>query len=309
MSEVRFVVVKAEEEGQRLDNFLVRLLKGVPKTHLYKLIRLGEVRVNKKRAKPLQKLMADDVVRIAPIRISEEKLTEVPMHLAKKLQDSILYEDAGLLVINKPSGIAVHGGSGLSFGVIEALRSMRTDLSYLELVHRLDRETSGCLVLAKKRSVLRAIQALLSERAVQKKYWAIVHHSWTGKHAVDVDVGLEKNILKSGERMVVVNPLGKPSQTRFQLIENFTGFCWVEATPKTGRTHQIRVHGCYLGHPILGDDKYATHALKSEIVVHAKRLYLHARSIQFNLHDKSYEFRADVDEQFSQQLDFFRQES
>nr|WP_019216287.1 pseudouridine synthase [Legionella tunisiensis] len=181
MSDVRYTEISAEEEGQRLDNYLMRILKGVPKSHIYRIIRAGEVRINKKRAQASSRLMQGDSVRIPPVRISQGKDVFVGEKLEQRLQESILFEDNSLLVINKPAGIAVHGGSGLSLGVIEALRKMRDDLSYLELVHRLDKETSGCLLLAKKRSMLRAIQALLEAREVQKTYWALLSNSWQGK--------------------------------------------------------------------------------------------------------------------------------
>jgi 23S rRNA pseudouridine955/2504/2580 synthase len=222
--------------------------------------------------------------------------------LTQHLQACIIYEDHQLLVMNKPAGLAVHGGSGLSLGVIEALRQTRPDIPYLELVHRLDKETSGCLVLAKKRSVLRAIQALFVERAVQKTYWTLLTHRWVGKKKVMVNAALEKNILKSGERLVKVNDEGKSSQTHFQLRENFQSACWVEACPKTGRTHQIRVHSAYLGHPIVGDEKYGTAWKTDQLAFLKKRLYLHARSIEFNLNEKKYRFEAELDERFAHAL-------
>ena len=301
MSEVSYKDVCAEEDGQRLDNYLIRQLKGVPKSHIYRIIRAGEVRVNKKRAQASSRLVSGDVVRIPPVRVSQGKEVYVGAQLAQGLKDSIIYEDAGLLVLNKPSGIAVHGGSGLRLGVIEALRKTRTDLPYLELVHRLDKETSGCLLLAKKRSVLRAIQSLLEQREVIKTYWALLSHPWHGKEKVTVDVALEKNILKSGERMVRAHAEGKASLTQFQLIENYPQACWVAASPKTGRTHQIRVHSACLGHPIVGDEKYGTGALIDGINT-KQRLYLHARSIQFNLNGKCHVYQADLDVKFRETL-------
>jgi 23S rRNA pseudouridine955/2504/2580 synthase len=302
MSDVRYTEISTEEDGQRLDNYLIRILKGVPKSHVYRIIRGGEVRINKKRAQPSSRLCAGDMVRIPPIRTSQEKDVHVGLKLMQRLLESVIYEDESLLVVNKPAGIAVHGGSGLSLGVIEALRKMRTDLSYLELVHRLDKETSGCLLLAKKRSALRSIQALLEARLVKKTYWALVCHPWQGKKIVTVDVALEKNTLKSGERVVRVNESGKLSQTSFKLLENYQQACWVEASPKTGRTHQIRVHSAYLNHPIVGDLKYGGSFSIDGIDAKNSRLYLHARAIQFNLNDRNYAFQADLDDRFAETL-------
>lgn len=307
MNDVRYIEITPEEEGQRLDNYLLRVLKGVPKSRIYKIIRGGEIRVNKKRAQPSTRLTAGDRVRIPPIRSSQEQEIQVTPNLNKRLTESIIYEDNQLLVLNKPAGIAVHGGSGLSLGVIEALRKTRPDLPYIELVHRLDKETSGCLLLAKRRSMLRSIQSLLEERQVTKTYWAILVNPWQGKKLVYVDVALEKNTLKSGERMVLVNPEGKASRTSFRLLENFKQACWVEAVPKTGRTHQIRVHSEYLKHPILGDEKYGGDLPITELVNKRRRLYLHARSIHFTLNGEEFTFHADLDERFAQTLTALRE--
>ncbi|MBA2656970.1 MAG: RluA family pseudouridine synthase [Tatlockia sp.] len=302
MSDVRYTEINAEEQGQRLDNYLMRILKGVPKSHIYRIIRGGEVRINKKRAQAASRLVQGDRIRIPPVRISEDKEIHVSNNLEKRLREAVLFEDNSLLVINKPAGIAVHGGSGLSLGVIEALRKTRVDLTYLELVHRLDKETSGCLLLAKKRSMLRAIQALLEAREVTKTYWALVTEPWQGKKSVTVDVSLEKNILKSGERIVVVSKEGKASQTHFKLLENYKQACWVEASPKTGRTHQIRVHSAYLGHAIVGDEKYGKTMALDGLEAIKSRLYLHARAIQFNLNGENYRFEANLDEGFAETL-------
>jgi len=299
---VRYVEVKEEEIGQRLDNYLLRILKGVPKSHVYRIIRAGEVRVNKKRAQPSTRLCLGDNVRIPPVRMSVGKDIVVSAGLGQYLLASIIYEDDLWLVINKPTGIAVHGGSGLSLGVIEALRTLRGDLSYLELVHRLDKETSGCLVLAKKRSALRALHELLAKRLVNKTYWALLYKPWQGKKTVTVDAALEKNTGQSGERFVRISEEGKSSQTTFKLLENYSNACLVEATPKTGRTHQIRVHSLHLGHPIIGDEKYAIDVQTEGITKENYRLYLHARAIQFTLNDKTYSFQAVLDERFSSTL-------
>lgn len=310
MSEVSYKEISAEEAGQRLDNYLIRILKGVPKSHIYRIIRGGEVRVNKKRAQVNSRLQAGDSIRIPPIRISESKEVFVGDALARRLKECIIFEDACFLVLNKPTGIAVHGGSGLSLGIIEAMRKTRQDLSYLELIHRLDKETSGCLLLAKKRSTLRAMHALLESRAVSKTYWTLLTHRWEGKKQITVRAALEKNTLKSGERVVSVAEDGKASETAFKLLENYQQACWVEASPKTGRTHQIRVHSAHLGHVIVGDEKYGALAGEVEGIDNQHyRLYLHARSIQFELNGIKHSFQADLDESFSSTLKQLRARS
>ena len=308
MNDVHYKEITTEEDGQRLDNYLLRILKGVPKSHIYRIIRGGEVRVNKKRAKASSRLCTGDLVRIPPVRTSQDKEVHVGNRLTQRLHECVIFEDDHLLVVNKPSGIAVHGGSGLSLGMIEALRKMRTDLPYLELVHRLDKDTSGCLLFAKKRSMLRSIQALLEARTASKTYWALVSGPWQGKKSVIVDAPLEKNTLKSGERFVVVSAEGKASQTSFKLLENYQQASWVEARPKTGRTHQIRVHAAYLGHPIVGDEKYGKEMNLDGLLASNQRLYLHARAIQFNLNGKDYAFQADLDDKFANTLKILRHE-
>ncbi len=302
MNDVYYVEITTEEDGQRLDNYLLRILKGVPRSHVYRIIRGGEVRVNKKRAKVSSRLCRGDRVRVPPVRTAQSKEVHVGTRLTQRLDACVIFEDDQLLIVNKPAGIAVHGGSGLSLGMIEALRKTRTDLHYLELAHRLDKDTSGCLVLAKKRSVLRSIQALLEAREVTKTYWALLLNPWEGKKSVTVDVPLKKNTLKSGERFVVVTPEGKSSQTGFKLLENYKQTCWVEARPKTGRTHQIRVHSVCLGHPIVGDQKYGKDVPIEGIYSTNQRLYLHARAIQFNLNGNELVFQADLDEKFANTL-------
>lgn len=309
MSDVRYCEISAGEEGQRLDNYLIRVLKGVPKSHVYRIIRGGEVRVNKKRAQASTRLIAGDSVRIPPIRTSESKEVFVGSQLEQRLKECILFEDSGLLVVNKPQGLAVHGGSGLSLGLIEALRKTRKDLHYLELVHRLDKETSGCLLLAKKRSVLRAIQLLLTTREVTKTYWALLSGPWQGAKCQFVDQPLAKNTLKSGERIVTIEPDGKPSQTTFRVLENYDKACLVEASPKTGRTHQIRVHSAFMEHAIVGDEKYGDSRLSAEIAPGKPRLYLHARAIQFNLNGQMHRYEANPDEGFVKTLNLLRARS
>lgn len=285
---VRFVTIEADEAGQRIDNFLIRILKGVPKSMVYRLLRKGEVRVNKKRIKPEYKLAADDIVRIAPIRVSEKEAeVSTSLNIVSSLEDKILFEDDVLLVINKPSGMAVHGGSGLSFGVIEALRALRPQAKMMELVHRLDRDTSGCLVVAKRRSALRSLHQQLRDKKVQKFYNALVKGNWNSK-ITRVTEGLKKNDLKSGERVVVVDNInGKESETRYKVIEQYEGASLVRAFPVTGRTHQIRVHCQCKDHPIACDPKYGHPEFDLQMKeAGLKRLFLHAASIEFD-HPKS----------------------
>lgn len=295
---VHYQEINSDSAGQRLDNFLIKTLKGVPKSHIYSIIRSGEVRVNMKRAKPSLHLKENDKVRIPPVRISKEKIARVGCGLASQLQSRIIYEDDKFLVINKPSGMAVHGGSGVNVGVIEALRQLRSDLAYLELAHRLDKETSGCLVIAKKRSQLRALHDLLASRHVKKTYLALLSKPWELGPRQTVDLALNKNVLKSGERIVRVDENGKESRTSFKLIENYQQGCLVEAYPKTGRTHQIRVHSAHLGHPIIGDNKYGLDVNISCLQDVKVRLCLHASSISFKLDEREYKFSAAIDDTF-----------
>lgn len=304
---VQYRQIDHECAGQRLDNFLLKELKGVPKSHIYRIIRSGEVRVNMQRAKPHLHLEENDNVRIPPIRTAPQKTIAYSNNFAKQLLSSIIYEDAKILVINKPSGMAVHGGSGINAGVIEALRELRQDLPYLELMHRLDKETSGCLVIAKKRSVLRILNSELADRQIHKTYLAILSKAWTGPKQRVVDVALQKNILKSGERIVTVNQNGKAAKTTFKLLENYQEACMVEVNPKTGRTHQIRVHSAYLKHPIIGDKKYGNDDLQ---ILHQEkpRLCLHASKISFTLDGKEYTFKAELDASFEKIRGILRHE-
>ena len=281
MQEVR---IDEGQDGQRIDNFLVTRLKGVPKSRIYRILRKGEVRVNKGRIKPDYRLQSGDLVRIPPIRMAEEKSPARPgEQVLQRIADSIIYEDKGLLVLNKPSGIAVHGGSGLSYGVIEALRALRPEAPFLELAHRLDRETSGCLVVAKKRSALRAFQALLREDGIDKRYLALVRGRWSGGQR-RIDAPLRKNVLKSGERMVQVAADGKAALSIFTPVAIYDTASLMEVKLISGRTHQVRVHAAHSGHPIAGDGKYGDEAfnrLMAELGL--KRLFLHARSLRFTL--------------------------
>lgn len=304
---VQYRQIDHDGVGQRLDNFLLKELKGVPKSHIYRIIRSGEVRVNMHRIKPNYHLQENDNIRIPPIRTAEPKAIVYSNNFAKQLLASIIYEDAKILVLNKPSGMAVHGGSGINSGVIEALRELRQDLPYLELMHRLDKETSGCLIIAKKRSALRILNNELADRQIHKTYIAILNKPWTGPKQQIVDVALQKNILKSGERLVSVNQNGKSAKTTFKLLENYQEACMVEVNPKTGRTHQIRVHSAHLGHPIIGDKKYGDDSL--EIIKQEKpRLCLHASKISFTLDGKEYTFQAETDQSFEKIRSILRHE-
>ncbi len=280
---VKLVTIAADEAGQRIDNFLRNQLKGVPKSMIYRIVRKGEVRVNKKRIKPEYKLQPGDEVRIPPVRIAERDEAPVSAKLDKvaALNDCIIFEDDHLLVLNKPSGTAVHGGSGLSFGVIEGLRALRPEARFLELVHRLDRETSGVLLVAKKRSALRALHEQLRMKGMQKDYLALVRGQWQS-HCKVVQAPLLKNILQSGERIVRVNAEGKPSETRFKIEERFEHATLVKASPVTGRTHQIRVHALHAGHPIAFDDRYGDRDFDAELKgTGLDRLFLHAAALRF----------------------------
>jgi len=281
--QVRFYTADSEDVGQRIDNYLVKTLKGVPKSLVYRLLRKGEIRVNKKRIKPDYKLQNEDVVRVAPIRIAEKEApVSTKLNVVANLEKQIIYEDEVLIVINKPSGMAVHGGSGLSFGVIEALRALRPQAKMLELVHRLDRDTSGCLVVAKKRSALRNLHEQLRNKNVQKFYHALVKGHWSSK-LTRVTECLKKNDLKSGERVVVVDNInGKEAETRYKVIQHYEQCTLVRAFPVTGRTHQIRVHCQTKGHPIACDSKYSFQEFDDKMKAFGlKRLFLHAASIEF----------------------------
>ncbi|MCF7557231.1 23S rRNA pseudouridine(955/2504/2580) synthase RluC [Pseudomonas petrae] len=284
---VRLVEVAPEFAGQRIDNFLITYLKGVPKTLIYRILRKGEVRVNKGRIKPEYKLQAGDVVRVPPVRVPErDEPVPVAQGLLQRLEAAIVHEDKGLIVLNKPAGIAVHGGSGLSFGVIEAFRQLRPDAKELELVHRLDRDTSGLLMIAKKRSMLRHLHEQLRGDGVDKRYMALVRGSWPTAQK-QVRAPLLKSNLRSGERMVEVNEEGKEALTLFKVLRRFGEFATlVEARPITGRTHQIRVHALHAGHCIAGDPKYGDEDFSREIRdLGGKRLFLHAYALTVPLPD------------------------
>ncbi|WP_461482403.1 23S rRNA pseudouridine(955/2504/2580) synthase RluC [Porticoccus sp.] len=279
---VQMVEITEHQAGQRIDNFLITFLKGVPKSRIYRIIRKGEVRVNRSRVKAEYRLQPGDQVRVPPVRVAEREVPAGPSpRLQQLLEQAVVYEDDSLLVIDKPAGLAVHGGSGVSLGLIESLRAARPNQPFLELVHRLDRETSGCLLVAKKRSALRHLQEEMRAGRVLKVYRALVCGRWP-KGMKRVSAPLRKNELKSGERVVKVDGEGKPSVTHFSVIQRFDRHTLVEATLETGRTHQIRVHAQFVGCPLAGDDKYGDEDGNRQLkALGLKRMFLHAGKLGF----------------------------
>ncbi|MDD2743393.1 MAG: RluA family pseudouridine synthase [Rhodocyclaceae bacterium] len=281
---VTHLVIGEEAQGQRLDNFLIRHCKGVPKSHVYRILRSGEVRVNSGRVDATYRICAGDKIRIPPIRIAERPQNEVDEAAKERVDLPIIYEDDALLVIDKPDGIAVHGGSGVSFGVIEALRRQRPQAKFLELAHRLDRETSGILLVGKKRSALTALHDMFREHGAgaDKRYLVLVKGRWMN-NMQHVKLPLHKYLTESGERRVSVNPEGKASHTVFRLLARWPEMSLLEAQLKTGRTHQIRVHLAHLGFPILGDEKYGDFPLNKNLQRSGlKRMALHAWRMAFS---------------------------
>jgi len=279
---VRHVQIEPDEAGQRIDNYLIRILKGVPKSRIYRIMRKGEVRVNKKRVKPEYRLSSGDEVRVPPVRLAEPKPAANPeAWIVKQIESSILHEDDRLMVLNKPHGLAVHGGSGQSYGLIEALRASRPDAHYLELVHRLDKDTSGCLLIAKRRSALRHLHEQIRENSINKTYRALLCGRWKqGTHTVKA--ALHKNTLQSGERVVRVDPNGKAAKTTFRLLEAHPLASYMDIELHTGRTHQIRVHAAHAGHPVAGDGKYGDKQCNQQLRKQGlNRMFLHAYRLVF----------------------------
>jgi len=285
-SKVTHVAVGEGEEGQRLDNWLIRTLKGVPRSRVYRILRKGEVRVNGKRAKPEQRVAVGDDIRLPPIRAAEPeelaaRASRVPKGALQSIEDAIIHQDEHMLVIGKPSGMAVHGGSGLSFGVIEALRASRLDET-LELAHRLDRDTSGLLLVARTRPALRILHELLRDGQVEKKYLTLVKGSWDlGTKLIDAPLLTHTRV--GGERTVKVAANGKPSLTTFAPVDFFGARAtMLDVTLGTGRTHQIRVHAAHTGHPVSGDDKYGDHEHNAAMrEMGLERIFLHSQSLSF----------------------------
>lgn len=283
--QVQYFNVSEDERGQRLDNYLLTRLKGVPKSAIYRVIRKGQVRVNKGRVKPERKLVPGDVVRVPPLKLAQRgELPKPSRALSESLRERVLFDQDGLLIIDKPSGLAVHGGSGVNLGMVEALRQLPENSGFIELVHRLDKETSGCVMVARKRSVLKKLQEALRLRgAVRKRYIALVCGEWPAK-VTRVEVPLKRIVSASGERFVKVQQDGKPSTTEFNVLQRFAGYTLVEAFPITGRTHQIRVHAQYVGCPLVGDAKYAyEHPQYLLAQSSAPRLFLHAAGLTVQL--------------------------
>ena len=309
-AKVRLLEIDSEHAGQRIDNFLLTELKGVPRSKIYRLLRTGQVRVNKGRKKPQYKLASGDVIRIPPVTIEERAPLQASIAAKDRLSSSILYEDQSLIIINKPAGMAVHGGSGISYGVIEAFRQLRPECRFLELVHRLDRETSGCLVLAKKRSALVRMHEMLRRehgKSMQKTYLALLQGVWQGRKR-KVSAPLEVNSRRSGERFVTVSDSGKEAISIFVPQKNFpqANASLVEIRLLTGRTHQARVHAQSIGQPIAGDDRYGDRAFNRRMKLEGlKRLFLHASKLRFKhpLDDNMLEIDAPLPEPLSRLLE------
>jgi 23S rRNA pseudouridine955/2504/2580 synthase len=281
---VRFFTVEADVAGQRLDNFLITRLKGAPRTLVYRIVRTGEVRVNKGRIKADYRVKEGDVIRVPPLRLAEVAPPPQPgAALSRDLASRILYEEHGLLVLNKPSGLAVHGGSGVAFGVVEAMRVVRPSAHFLELVHRLDRDTSGLLMLAEKRSVLRFLHEELRQGRMDKVYVALLHGRLKGAEQ-EVRAPLKKTVMATGEHIVRVSSEGKEARSVFRVLERIGDTTLVEVVLYTGRTHQIRVHAQFLGHPIIGDEKYGIDDVNKKMKGFGiNRLFLHARDLSIQL--------------------------
>lgn len=281
-STVRSVKIDDKNATQRIDNFLISQLKGVPKSRIYRMIRKGEVRVNRGRAKAQYRLALGDIVRIPPVRTSQSSAPTVSVGLLNsRLGRRIIYEDADLLVINKPFGVAVHGGTGLSFGLIEGLRELRENDHFLELAHRLDRDTSGCLIIARRRSVLKHLHEAFRADRIRKCYSALLSGVLKTQKVI-VDQPLKKITKSNGEWMVKISHEGKASRTVFVRDRKYLDSTLVKVMPKTGRTHQIRVHAASLGLPICGDERYGSDDFNRRLrKLGLKRLFLHARSLEF----------------------------
>jgi 23S rRNA pseudouridine955/2504/2580 synthase len=279
---VQIVTVSDEDEGQRIDNWLLKRLKGVPKTHVYRLLRTGQVRINKGRAGPQRKLVAGDQVRVPPVRVAApDAPRRAPDELLRRIEARIVHEDDHILALDKPAGLAVHGGSGVGFGAIEILRALRPDARSLELVHRLDRDTSGLLLVAKRRSALRALHAALREGKVGKRYLALLGGAWRGGQR-RVDAPLEEHRPEGGERVTRVGPKGRGAVSTFIPERRFRDCVLAAVDIETGRMHQIRVHAAHIGHPVLGDAKYGDRlANRAAKALGLNRMFLHAARLSF----------------------------
>ncbi|MGH8529047.1 MAG: RluA family pseudouridine synthase [Nevskiales bacterium] len=309
LSGVRYIKVQAEEAGQRIDNYLLRVLKDVPRSHIYRLLRSGQVRVNKGRAKPMRKLSAGDEIRLPPLRRAEVGVAARPPDaMLERVRDTVLQEDDELLVVNKPPGLAAHAGTDVRFGMIEALRAARPDLSYLELAHRLDRDTSGVLVLAKTRTALTALHRALRERSAHKTYLALVAGNWPDKLR-HVRLALVKNAVRGGERMVEADEsAGKEAHSEFEVVQRFGRLATlVRVTLHTGRTHQIRAHAELSGHPVAGDPKYGERETDRRLREYGlKRMFLHAERLRVDIPGGRYDLRAPLPADLEQILERLR---
>jgi 23S rRNA pseudouridine955/2504/2580 synthase len=278
MPEVKKIQINENLSGQRLDNFLITELKGVPKSKIYSIIRKGEIRVNSKRKRPSYKLNEGDEIRIPPIRTTNKENSFVPSKIISLLKESVIYENEDFIAINKPPGIASHGGSRISIGVIEAIRNFGKEYRDAKLIHRLDKDTSGCQIIAKNNKFLRHCNSLISERKVKKTYQAVVEGKWTIREGL-YEINLEKNLLRGNERVVKIDKGGKISKTILKVIKKTDQFSLMQCELITGRTHQLRVQLSSLGHPIIGDIKYGNKNIKKAKIFQAKsRMYLHADS-------------------------------
>ncbi len=288
--------VTADEAGQRVDNFLLSRAAGVPRSHVYRQIRTGQVRVNGGRIKPTRKLVLGDLVRIPPTKIKDAKSVRVPDALIRSLEKRVLHENDDFLVLNKPAGLAVHAGSGLDFGAIDALRQQFDDKS-LELVHRLDRGTSGALLIARGRGKCRALQALFREHKVSKEYLALLDGVWDANSPKSVNAPLLKNKAHAGERRVLVSPDGQQALSHFYCQEKLTNTSLVRVVLETGRTHQIRVHANYIGHAVVGDTRYGDNAKNVEYKrLGLRRMYLHSTLLAFDWREQPFKIEAPTDE-------------
>lgn len=276
---VQIVEISEHQDGQRLDNVLMLLLKGVPRSAVYRLIRTGQVRLNGKRCKPLTRVGAGDKLRIPPVRQRRTVETRVPDELIEQLRSAVLFEDDRYLVLEKPAGIPVHAGTGFGFGIIDAVRKAWT-LEHIYLAHRLDRDTSGCLVLGKNTLALKTLQTMMHTDGVEKTYFALLMGRLPDPR-MEINLALRRSQLKGGERMVVVDPEGKPARTIFRVLEQYRFADFVEVKLLTGRTHQIRVHSAAIGHPVAGDIKYGDKRFNSSLrSAGLNRMFLHAHHIR-----------------------------
>lgn len=307
MDKVTHIQIRADQAGQRIDNFLMRHLKGVPRSHIYRILRSGQVRVNRCRVKPAHRIETGDRVRIPPLRspAGSPHKAPAPAAVQERLRRRVLHEDADLMALNKPSGLAVHGGSGLGYGVIEVLRAARPDLSCLELVHRLDRETSGCLLLAKNRAALASLHALLREGAMEKRYLALVAGRWRGEERV-LDSPLSRVRVGSQARRVRIDEAGKAARTVLRPRWRFAHCTLLEVALDTGRTHQIRVHAASIGHPLAGDDKYGDFGFNRQMrELGLRRLFLHAQRLRLRMpgSGRPYDLEAPLEPDLEQLLE------